>query len=300
MSRCRWISIGARLSGEDNRFGKIGAPLLFAVIVLSIAALGVYLFMFRPAAGPSEELVCAPGTIVESLPRHRSLKERQWGAFDVMSGGGVILLADEGLYDLVGGKPLTGKDDRVRSFCVVDDTVVVVTVDDRIAHVTDRGLAEAGNCPLLDADLIATSDGGLLFSGLARDAGEGTRRYFALVEIDPGGKARPLCGSPQPIAAAASNKRQTWFAVGRSLFRLLEPGYPILVLSMPGVDDDILGLVLVDSTLYFSTSDTVYVLGGGIALPVVLGIGGKLRVTDDGLLVFDAQRRRIYRLKGGC
>jgi hypothetical protein len=287
------------IRGRIGRDRTAGAFVwLLVILLLAAGAAGAWWYFsdglgdhgYGPADVSSIKVTKAPGVSVEVLPVHRSLAEKRLACFDVAADGAIVVLADGILYDVASGERLNKGGPDVRRLALTSGTIAVVTADNKLALWEDGRITPVGPSPVRRGDLAAAGDGRVLLFGSAKDG------RHALLALRPGGRTQVLAGSPVRITAAAADKRQTWFAAEESLFQLLEPGRPLLVLDMPEPDDHIVGLALHGGTVYFSTRDAVYVLKGALALPLAIGIGGRLRATDSGIVVLDYARGHLYRV----
>ncbi|MGH8498872.1 MAG: hypothetical protein ACRERV_08725, partial [Methylococcales bacterium] len=73
-------------------------------------------------------------------------------------------------------------------------------------------------------------------------------------------------------------------------------GQPSLLLALPDKQQLIRGLAAAGDALYFSTEKAVYLLDNDIALPLVIGIGGELRMSGADVYVLDSKNGRVYRM----
>src|SRR5207249_1596150 len=95
--------------------------------------------------------------------------------------------------------------------------------------------------------------------------------------FSPGGSLQALAGAPAVIETVAGDRRRRLFAVGGSLFSLVGPGRSLPLLDLPDPSVNVVGLAVDGETIYFSSPDVVYALRGGLAMPLVMGLGGPLR-----------------------
>ena len=253
--------------------------------------------VYGPAPAAKLRVTHAAGIRVELLPSHRSLINSRFDEFDISPNGGIAVRVGSVLYDMMSGERLLRAADGVVSFAFVDDSLVVVTESWQLAYMSEDGPKDVGASLVRPARIKTTEDGTrlLVFEGSRRLAANDTKGQL-LYRLPPEGESQLLAASSEPILAAAGDDVSTYFSVGRSLFALTEPGRPLLVLDMPHRSDRIVGIAFSPLTVYFSTEDTVSVLRDKLVLPVVIGLGGQLRLRADGLYVLDARQRRLYRV----
>jgi hypothetical protein len=255
----------------------------------------------QPAYGPAEacagELTLAPGVRVEILPAHRSLQKARFLDFDVSPDGAIVVRVEDGLRDMAGGRrlgPGPGQGGaEVVSMAFAGPGLAVVTGDRRAGYWDDQGFAPVDLPGFTPAAVFANGAQDRLYLASDRGWSEGAR--WGLYSLTEGQPLRAETGSPAEITAATGDEVSTIFAAGGGLFRLLAPGQPVMLLKLPE-GGEIVGLASVGGTVYFATRENTYALGRDMAVPVVLGLGGRLRYTPDGLLVLDNRRGRVFRI----
>ncbi len=265
-------------------------------IIMHVRSLPTY----GDAQNSEEEFTLAPNVSVQILPAHRDLIGKELLDFAVNDQGAIAVNTSAGLFDLAGGRRIgpgtDGYEQVVNSMAFAKPGLVVVSVEGSVGTWDDEGLMPVdlpGNRPVAvypgrtQDQLFVVSAGD--WSGDAR---------WVLSSLAEGQKMRPLTGSPVAITAVAAANVSPIFAAGGALFRLLAPVQPAMLFRMPD-DSEIIGLATMDGAIYFATYDKVYALGRDMAVPVVLGLGGKLRSTPDGLLVLDEKRGWLFRIVVG-
>jgi hypothetical protein len=240
----------------------------------------------------SFDATTAPGATVTAVLAHPSLHEKYFDEFDISPQGSVVVRAGKSLYDMTSGEMLTRDADKVESFAFVRGALVAVTADGKLNVWSEGGLERIGDAPYRQARLRSTESGGrLLIYGGDTD--------YGLSSFSAATGTQALCQSPEKILAAAGEGGHDLFSVGRAVFKLDAAGEPRLLIKLPESKGDVVGLTLSGDAVYFSTAKAVYALRGGIAMPLVIGIGGPLRTTAQGLLVLDTKRGRIFRVEQG-
>ena len=282
---------------------------LVAVLALPAAAgaLCVGLMMhvrslptYGDAQNSEDEFTLAPNVSVQILPAHRDLSGKELLDFAVNDQGAIAVNTSTGLFDLAGGRRIGPGWDQdmqvVNSMAFAKPGLIVVSVEGFVGTWDDEGMMPVdlpGNRPVAvypgrtQDQLFVVSEGD--WSGDAR---------WVLSSLAEGQKMRDLTGSPLEITAVTADNVSPIFAVGGAIFRLLSPGQPTMLFRMPD-DSEIIGLATMDGAIYFATYDKVYALGRDMAVPVVLGLGGKLLSTPDGLLVLDEKRGWLFRIVVG-
>jgi hypothetical protein len=255
---------------------------------------------YGDAQNSEDEFTLAPNVRVQILPAHRNLNGKELLDFAVNDQGAIVVNTSTGLFDLTGGRrigPGTDGDEQVvNSMAFAKPGLIVVSVEGIVGTWDDEGF--------MPVDLPGHSPVAV-YPGQTRDqifvvsesysSGDAP---WVLSSLAEGQKMRALTGSPVAITAVAADNISPIFAAGGALFRLLAPGQPAMLFRMPD-DSEIIGLATMDGAIYFATYDKVYALGRDMAVPVVLGLGGQLRSTPEGLLVLDKKRGWLFRIVVG-
>jgi len=238
------------------------------------------------------ELKTGPGVIVEVVPVHKSLADKRISNFDVNDEGMVVVVIDGSLYDLATGKQLSQSDIHISDVTFILGNLVVITTNNHLGIWSDNGIEELTNIPLNQAQVAPGKTGEFLVWGKTPEGGH------ALFSFKLEGSPEFLSGSPLPILNAAASLKQTWFSVEESLFSITESGKPELVLTLPDDTSLIIGMALSGGRKYFSTTETVFLLHGAVAMPLVIGIGGQIRTAAGGIFVLDNRLGHLYRIVG--
>lgn len=251
------------------------------------------------AAGPEEarnaKLIVAPGVSVELLPSAAALAEARFDRFDVSDRGVVLVGHNNRIVDMLSNDPLLEGNNEIRSFGFVGGGGLAMVDEAGMLGVYDGGkFRPVGPAPIPAAVLTPSSDRTRLF--LHREDGDGSGESPAIVAV--GNERRPqiLTGSFTPILAVGGDAFQTYYADGNSLFQILAPGKPNLVLTLPEPTQNILGIAVGGGAVYFATSHAVYLVDGDVVIPIVIGIGGDLRIRGSDLYVLAAEFGRVYRI----
>ncbi len=278
---------------------------LFAVAILPVLVLAGSAAFFwhalsQPAYGPAEasegEFTVAPDVRVEIAPSHRSLQQARFQDFVVTPEGAVIVQTPRGIFDMTGGRRL-GYDnaEQVTSMTFIAGALVVTTSERQLGYWDDQGLAPLEVPGISPVAVFGDSSADHLY---IVDEHRSDAAVYRLCSLTKGQALQVECGSPQLITAMTRDEVSTIFTAGGGLFRLLAPGQPAMLLKLPNAQK-IVGIASSGGTLYFATSSNVYALGQDTAMPVVLGLGGKLQATPGGLFVLDRERGRVFRIAIG-
>ena len=268
-------------------------------LVLALIAGGLVISLLRsshsygPDAAQDVRLTVAPGVSVELLPGARSLDSAVFANFDVSPGGAVLVGDGTQVFDLASGEPLL-PDRHVRSFAFAGGGLALLRSDGKLGYFDGTSFHAVGDAPHVESGLVSSTDYSRLL--LHRQSADDTGTAPAVVEFREGAAPRNLTGSFTPIAAVAGDAFQTYFAERNALYQLVSPGSPTIILTLPSVEQNILGIAVDGSATYFATDSGVYLLREGMAIPLVLGIGGRLRVSGEHLFVLSSRTGRIYRI----
>jgi len=297
------VAGGARKSRTLGTVLKVlgGLALLFLICIGT--GIGVIWYeATRPSYGPREAeegtFTLAPQVTVELLPSHYSLRDAAFTDFDISPQGAIVVNRTGQLYDLGGGGKLGPErkagDGGVASLAFVGGGLVVSYDFARAEH--PSGLAYFRDDQFVPLDLE-----GVTATAVAANQ-RGDRLYVAdhhqLYSLVEGQALQAECGSPEDITAITGDDVSCVFAAHGAVFRLIAPGEPLILVKLPEMED-IVGLAATNETIYFATTRNVYVLRDGAAMPLAIGLGGKLHLRPDGLYVLDALHGRVYRLVVG-
>lgn len=254
---------------------------------------------FRPdhGYGPDEardiQLTLAKGVTVEIMPSAASLASLRFEHFDLTASGAVLVGSGGQIFDMMSGEALASGA-NVRSFAITQEALAVVGSDGRLGHFDGQSIQYVAPAPVPEAEMTSSSDGTLLF--LHRTGADDSGWTPALVSVAPGRAPQVLTGSFEPVGAVGGDAITTYFAVGNALYQIVAPGRPNLVLILPRQEDAILGIASGSGATYFSTARGIYLVTDDFALPLVLGIGGRLRIHGADLYVLSQAHGRVYRI----
>ena len=251
------------------------------------------------AAGPDEarnaKLIVAPGVSVELLPSARALAEARFDRFDVSDRGVVLVGLGARIVDMLSNEPLLKGRDDIHSFAFMEGGgLAMVDGEGRLGMYDEGAFSPAGQAPVPAAALTSSSDRTRLF--VHRESDDPSGETPAILAVQKGQRPQVLTGSFTPIAAVGGDAFQTYYGDGNSLYQILAPGMPNLVLTLPDPAQTILGVAVAGRAVYFATDRAVYLLDGDVVLPLVIGIGGQIRIRGSDLYVLDAESGRIYRI----
>lgn len=236
-------------------------------------------------------ITAAPFAHAESVPWNPKLPDSSVDGFDVSPDGYLVLSINGMLYDAATGKPLTDfTGNSIGSVAFVDGSVVGITFDMNIGYLNEQGFQIVGVAPFISRRIQGMTDGRGAF--LMQDL-----TPFGLAVVHPDGSTEALTGAADKIIAVAGTESRHVFAVGDELYVQDGTSTPLLLLKTG--DKEITGVALDSGAIYFSTIKGIYIVHGAVALPVVLGLGGSLRMYNHSLVVLNAANNRIYRVTLG-
>jgi len=270
-----------------------GLVAVFVAIV--VCGIGAIWYQDRqPSYGPPSaselDLTVAPGVSVDALPSHRTMGSSTFDGFDVAANGAVVVSIYGRLFDLMSGDKLLVDGTEVESFAFIGDGLALVDREGRLGYAGDGRFQAIGTSPVEDAQLSSTADR----SRLVFFSRRATFDRPALAVMPAGEPVLPLTGSDSGIDAAAGDGFQTVFAIGTRIWRVVDGGVPSPLLTLPGGDSQIVGLAISRGSVYVSTDRGVWAVDSDMAVPVVLGLGGKLHATSDAVYVLSARNGRLY------
>ena len=292
-------SSGPRPSSGGWFFGAIGLAVLLVIAYQVVRSFLPVAPSHGPPAAEALDLTLAPGLEVEILPSHGDLAGVRFQAFDVSRDGAVLVHTGHRLVDLTGGEDVLPGGRAPGSFAFQGEGLAVVDGDNQIRHLQAGVYELVGPAPVPSARLAPASDGAGLY--VVRGSRDPDGAVPAIVLVREDAAAEALTGSYAPVRAVGGDGAQTVYAVGHALYQVVHPGSPSLLLALPEASGDILGVAVSEGAVYFATARAIYALGDGLAVPLVLGLGGDLRAVGSALYVLGAEHGRVYRvtLRGG-
>ncbi|HTD24889.1 MAG TPA: hypothetical protein VK738_19710 [Terriglobales bacterium] len=236
--------------------------------------------------GEEASFTTAPGVTVAVYPWSGSLPSTEIQDFDVSRDGNIVVRTGNALYDPSNGEKLA---DDVQSFTFVKGALAVQTTEGHLAFWADDTLHDVGPLPVPVSRILPSEDEEQL---LLTSNGESS--LYSLVPEE--GTLEPLLGPTEGVETAAGSPQRHFFAVDSSLFLQAGAARPLMLLDLPEANDRIVGLATQGDDTFFASQNMVYQLRGGVAFPLVIGLGGTLRMAPDGLLVLDQKTGHLYRI----
>lgn len=250
-------------------------------------------FSYGPADANGLHLILAPGVSAAILPSAASLGTRRFEEFDISPEGSVVVRDENRLFDMASGREIAEVPGGIHSFAFFGGALTIVTRDGTLGYLDGGSFHATGPAPAPDTHLTASSDRSRLM--LFRWRADPSGATPAIVSLTAGGGAAAVSGSTNGTGAVGADAIQTYFSQGRSFYLLTAPARPQRLFIMPE-GNPILGILVSGQSVYFSTQRGVYILSDGMALPLVLGIGGALRSHGADLYLLDHSHGRIFRI----
>ena len=269
----------------------------FAALALIGGGLLLTLFESEHSYGPSAardiRLTVAQGVSVEVVPSAASLAAHRFTHFDITPSGAILVGDGRQIFDMASGDALGGEVE-VKSFAATAEALAVFRSDNRLGYFDGQAVRDIAPTPIADAAMVASSDRSRLF--LYRTWPDDAGSTPALVSYADGQAPQLLAGSFEAIGSVGGDAFVTYFSVENALYQVVSSGRPNIIVMLPRREDTILGIASAAGATYFSTTRGVYLLTDELAVPVVLGLGGQLRVHGADLYVLSAAHGRVYRV----
>jgi hypothetical protein len=287
-------------AGGHSPRGKSGLTFVhwigFAILGWCLYAGARELWPKAPSYGPDSaanlEVLAAPGFTVEVLPSHASLAHVGFRDFDVSPSGAVVVAVGRRVCDMSSGDDVFDSDDGVDSFAFAAGALVA-TSKGRVGVFDDGRFRSIGVSPLPGARVVGASDGSRFFL-VRREAGDESVPAIVSMRLDEEPEA--MTGSWFDVTAAGGDDVRMVYAARSALFEVVAAGEPSLLLELPATNEDIVGAAVAGETTYFSTRRVVFALRDGVALPLVIGLGGDLRAVQSAVYLLEARQQRVYRI----
>ena len=227
-----------------------------------------------------------------------NINESLINSFDITSKR-LILLSTNDQYYLLGwggmvpfGKRVPGK---ISSFAFTSDSSLLTIRNNELCY-----FDSLGNLSVLYK---------LPGEGMGISAGEYVMYVYdcnknkeknALYVIAQGGKYAKLFDVPTPIASVVEINNSLLFSSGSALFRFNPKDKALKVLVALQKDKEIKSIAVDTSgnRIYFSTENALYALKDSSAVIITDVFAGELMYVNDGLLVFNPEKKYLIRIAG--
>ena len=249
-------------------------------------------YSYGPDDAREVELTLAPGVSAELLPSAESLGGRRFEQFDLTAAGAVLVLDEGRLFDMLSGEDLLGASAEVRAFAMAGGALAVVTDQGGLGYDDGSSFRRVADAPYPQTGLAPSTDRSTLF--LYRESDDGGAAGAAVLALPSSAKPEYVAESPRAIRAVGGDVGAAYYADGSRLYRA-GPDGPELLLTVPD-GQPIFGIATAGRGIYFATQRAVFALDGAVALPLVLGIGGPLRLHGPDLYVLARRHGRVFRL----
>jgi hypothetical protein len=295
---------------------RLAVALLAALIVTPVAAIAadapsattatgtlVPLVYTTISAGPLRGVRTLTGTAVEVVSVSRSAGPElpaSLGAlgadFEVLAEGGLLLLAGGAIVEPVSGlRVATAPGDPVGSFAREAGGGLAMIAGSRLGFRRGDGFLPALELPRPGFTVAAASDGALYLHERGRAPGAifvvRDLRYAKLAEL------------PSPVRALTTSGARFFVAVDGAIYTAAPGDAPSILFAMRGFAADSLAADPASGIVYAAADGRVFAIFNGIAVPVLHGFAGSLRLARDAegrpvLHVLNVQRRLLARVTG--
>lgn len=270
----------------------------FVVLIIVGHGIVTHYLSDRHSYGPREaeafDLIVAPDVTVQILPSAASLAAARFEAFDVSPSGAVIVSTGSRVVDMESGEDVFKSREAIKSFAFVGGSLAVIDARGQLGFYEAGGVHLVGEPPIPEARLTASSDRTRLF--FRRGSYNADGEIPALMSMRKGSTPEVLTGSYSPISAVGGDSFQTLYSDRNALFQVITPGHPSLMFVLPDPAQTVTGIGVAGTAVYFATEQAVYALDEGLAVPLVIGLGGDLRIVGEALYILEPKHGRVYRI----
>lgn len=274
-------------------FSKYIIIVIFTTILLSIGQLSSYGFV--PLKNDSIRFeVLLSSKMLNDLHLEVNFVESQ-----EITSNRLILLSSANQFYLLGWggiKPLGSKmADTIRSFAYTPDGFLMIVRNRELCYIDSIGKM---------VKLL-----GLPGSGMGFNAGgkalylydqKNIKKKYALYILEQGGKYKELLTVPAPIRSVAEINQSILFSSENILFSFNAGNKEIKVLATLTKEKEIKSIAVDSSsnTIYFSTNNSIYAVIDSKTINLTNEFGGILRCFNEGLLVFNPEKKFLIRIVG--
>lgn len=278
---------------KRSRFYKYRGLVLFAILLIGVGKLGLY--AMAPVTQDSLRFeVLLSSQMLNDLPLDINLIESQ-----EMTANQLILLSTTDQFYLLGWggiKPLGPKvAGAIRCFAYTPDGFLMIVRNRELCYIDSIG------------NLVKLL--GLPDSGMGLHAGEKALYFYdqnsnknkhALYILEQGGKYKELLAVPSPIHSVAEMNQSILFSSENSIFSFHPENKVLKALATLPKEHEIRSIAVDSSgkTLYFSTMSSIYTLIDSTIINLTNEFGGMLQLLEDGLLVFNPEKKFLTRILG--
>ncbi len=210
-----------------------------------------------------------------------------------------ILLSTTNRFYLVGwggiepmGNEVTGK---ISSFSFTSDNLLMAIRNNELCAFDSPGnLTRLFGLPGQSMG-IATGDGIVYVYDHNKD-----KKKYSLYMIAKGGKYARLFEIPTPINSVIERNNSLLFATGSALFSYTIKTKELKVIVALPKASEIMSVALdsLKNRIYFSTENELYALKDSSLVTISDKFSGTLKYFNDGLLVFNAEKKFLIRITG--
>lgn len=219
-------------------------------------------------------------------------------ALDITFGRFIFLAASDRFYLLGWGgiEPVGQKvAGTVSSFAYTPDGLLMAVRDKELCHMDLQGnLSRLFGLPSRSMGIAA---GKYVMYVYDRNK---DRQKNALYVIAKGGKYAKLFEIPAPISSVVEMNNAILFAAGSALFHYDIKSKELTPFFALPKDKEIISIAADEASgrIYFSTAGSFYIIKGNSAVMISDKFGGVLKFFDNGLIIFDPDKKLLIRIVG--
>jgi hypothetical protein len=268
---------------------------LLKIIIFAVLAQGVSVVTGSPAKDDSLRFEVL---LTSKILSDNQLNETFINSLDITSNQLVLLSTRNKFYLLGwGGIKAAGQNipDAISSFAYTPDGLLMIVHNKDLCTLDSLGnISTLFGLP--DQDMGITA-GEYVMYVYDRNKGNAAHGLYAIAR---GGKYSRLFDVPAPISSVVEMKNSILFATNNSLFSYQLTDKTLKVLTVLP-KDNIIKSIAVDTSsnrIYISTANSIYALKDSGTVIITEEIGGILRFLNDGLIVFNPDKKLLIRIVG--
>ncbi len=211
----------------------------------------------------------------------------------------IILLSSKDQFYLLGFgiiKPVCNKvPDKISSYAYTSDNLLMVIRNDEIC--TFDSIENLSKLIQLPRKGMGISAGKHVMYIYDRSNEQSKHSLFVLAQ---GGKYKKLFEAPAPIQSVVEMNNSILFATKHALFHYNPKNSEVKTLAALSKGKEINSITVdtISNRIYFSTNKAVYAIKDSSTILITDRLGGVLRFFNDGLIIFNPEKRLLIRLVG--
>jgi hypothetical protein len=266
---------------------------LLKIIFFAVLALWVSVVTGSPA---KDDSLSFEVLLTSKILSDNQLNETFISSLDITSNQ-LILLSTRNKFYLLGwgGIKAAGQNipDAISSFAYTPDGLLMIVHNKDLCTLDSLGnLSTLFGLP--DQDMGITAGEYVMY---VYDRNK-EKTVHGLYAIARGGKYSRLFDVPAPISSAVEMKNSILFATNNSLFSYNLTNKALNLLTVLPKDNSIKSIAVDTSAnrIYISTANSIYALKDSATVIITEEFGGILRFLNDGLIVFNPEKKLLIRI----